>query len=155
MKIAPSFLEQGTKIIDLGTDFRLKNKADWENKYDKKHENWSLVEEAVYEITELHRVEIRKARIIANPGCYSSASILAVAPLVKANNRFRNHHPEIANNIVPCNVVDHRHTYEIEQGLRNLSSGEVTVHFTTSYVPNNPWNTCNLPLLPHPEYYTG
>lgn len=156
MKMAPNLLENGTKIIDLGADFRLKDRKIWEEKYSKKHENWNLVEEAVYGITELHKEDIKNARIIANPGCYSSASILALSPLVKENiidtqhivvdglsgtagvgaePDLPSHHPEIANNIVPYNVVDHRHTYEIEQELQNLSKSHITVHFTTSYVP--------------------
>ena len=156
MKMAPKLLENGTKIIDLGADFRLKDKSIWEEKYGKKHANWSLVEEAVYGITELHKDEIRQARVVANPGCYSSASILALSPLVNASvietqyividglsgtagvgaePDLPSHHPEIANNIVPYNVIDHRHTYEIEQELQNLSTDQVTVHFTTSYVP--------------------
>jgi N-acetyl-gamma-glutamyl-phosphate reductase len=156
MQLAPALLEAGTKIIDLGADFRLKNRSDWENKYGKKHLSWDLVKESVYGITELHREEIKQARLIANPGCYSSASILALAPLVKnalvdtekividglsgttgagAEPETPSHHPEIANNIVPYNVVDHRHTYEIEQELGALSTSRVTVHFTSSYVP--------------------
>jgi N-acetyl-gamma-glutamyl-phosphate reductase len=156
MKLASQLLESGTKIIDLGADFRLKDKIIWEEKYGKRHESWNLVEEAVYGITELHKEEIKKARIIANPGCYSSASILALAPLVKADiidtqhividglsgtagvgaePDLPSHHPEITNNIVPYNVIDHRHTYEIEQELQVISKSKVIVHFTASYVP--------------------
>jgi N-acetyl-gamma-glutamyl-phosphate reductase len=156
MKMAPEILAAGTKIIDLGADFRLKSKKIWEEKYGKTHANWHLVEEAVYGITELHKEEIKKARIIANPGCYASASILALAPLVKsdmvdtehividglsgtagvgAEPDVPSHHPEISNNIVPYNVIDHRHTYEIEQELQLLANSPVVVHFTTSYVP--------------------
>lgn len=156
MKMAQQFLDSGTKIIDLGADFRLKSQNDWEFIYKLKHENWDLVKEAVYGITELYRNDIKKAGIIANPGCYSSASILALAPLIKnqlidnekiiidglsgttgagAEPDIPSHHPEIANNIVPYNVVDHRHTYEIEQELSILGKTKVTVHFTASYVP--------------------
>ncbi|MBN2533729.1 MAG: N-acetyl-gamma-glutamyl-phosphate reductase [Spirochaetales bacterium] len=156
MRMASSLLADGTKIIDLGADFRLKNRDDWERTYGMKHENWDLVAEAVYGITELHRDEIKKARIVANPGCYSSASILGLAPLVKNNiidtehiiidglsgttgagaePDMPSHHPEIANNIVPYNVIDHRHTYEIEQELQNLSDSRAIVHFTSCYVP--------------------
>lgn len=156
MKMASSLLDNGTKIIDLGADFRLKNRKDWEYKYGKKHENWELVEEAVYGITELHRDKIKEARIVANPGCYASAAILGLVPLIKNNiidtehivvdglsgttgigavSDMPSHHPEIANNIVPYNVIDHRHTYEMEQELQNLSIGRVVVHFTSSYVP--------------------
>jgi N-acetyl-gamma-glutamyl-phosphate reductase len=104
----------------------------------------------------LHRDEIKEARIIANPGCYASASILGLAPLIKNNiidtehivvdglsgttgigaePDMPSHHPEIANNIVPYNVIDHRHTYEMEQELQNLSTDHVIIHFTSSYIP--------------------
>ncbi len=103
-----------------------------------------------------HRDEIKKARVIANPGCFSSAAIFGLAPLVNnslidtkkiiidglsgtagagADTDRAIHHPEIGNNIVPYNVVDHRHTYEIEQELSIIGNTDVVVHFTSSYVP--------------------
>ena len=156
MKMAPELVKQGAKIIDLGADFRLKDRTDWERIYGKTHSCWNLSKEAIYGIPELHREEIKKARIIANPGCFSSASILGLAPLVKAGLidterividglsgtagagaklDITMHHPEIGNNLVPYNVVDHRHTYEIEQELGLLSKIKVTIHFTPTYVP--------------------
>jgi N-acetyl-gamma-glutamylphosphate reductase len=83
MDIAAQFLSQGTKVIDFGADFRLKNKEDWERVYGKTHSQWNLVLEAVYGITELHRKEIRSTRLVANPGCFSSSTILALVPLVR------------------------------------------------------------------------
>lgn len=156
MNQARELIEGGTKVIDLGADFRLKSRNIWERVYGKIHANWELAEEAVYGIPELHREEIKKARIIANPGCFSSAAILGLAPLVKnglidtgkiivdglsgtagagAENDRAIHHPEIGNNIVPYNVVDHRHTYEMEQELGLLCDNKITVHFSTAYVP--------------------
>lgn len=182
MQLAQYLLEQDTKVIDLGADFRLKDLADWERVYGKTHACADVVEEAVYGIPELHREAIRQARVIANPGCFASAAILGMAPLVKAglidDGRIvvdglsgtagagaeldtPLHHPEIGNNLVPYNVVDHRHTYEMEQELGLLTAGAgggvgtaveaadratvgdgaaaaagpVTVHFTSSYVP--------------------
>ena len=156
MKMAPDLVKQSTKVIDLGADFRLKNRSEWEQMYGKAHLAWKLVEEAVYGIPELHRDSIKEARIIANPGCFSSAAILGIAPLVKADLidtekvvvdglsgtagagaelDITMHHPEIGNNLVPYNVVDHRHTYEIEQELSALSNSKVTIHFTSTYVP--------------------
>lgn len=156
MEMASELLKNNTKIIDLGADFRLKDIAEWERIYGKKHACDNVVAEAVYGITELHREEIKKARVIANPGCYSSASIFGLAPLIDADLIETDkividglsgtagigaelctpaHHPEISNNLVPYNVVDHRHTYEIEQELGNLTSSKVFVHFTTTYVP--------------------
>ena len=156
MKMATELLDQGTKLIDLGADFRLKNRADWERVYKRQHAAWPVAEEAVYGIPELHREEIPQARVIANPGCYSSATILGLAPLLEAGLidaqkiivdglsgttgagaevDVTTHHPEIGNNLIPYNVVDHRHTYEMEQELGLLSEGPVTVHFTSTYVP--------------------
>lgn len=156
MEVAEKFVESGTKVIDLGSDFRLRDQATWERVYGKKHSHWNLASEAVYGIPELHREEIKKARIIANPGCFSSSVILGLAPLVEeglivtdritvdgisgtvgagADLDITMHHPEIGNNVVAYNVVDHRHTYEMEQELGMLTKEQVSVHFTPCYIP--------------------
>jgi N-acetyl-gamma-glutamyl-phosphate reductase common form len=156
MELAPRWLAAGTKVIDLGADFRLKSRPDYERVYGRPHTAWELAEEAVYGIPELHRDRIRRARLVANPGCYATAAILALAPLVKARLIDRRrivvdglsgtagagaepdvtcYHPEIANNLVLYNVVDHRHTYEMEQELALVGRARVAVHFTTTYVP--------------------
>lgn len=156
MEQARGFLESGTKIIDLGADFRLQNRAVWERIYEKKHSDWEIAEKAVYGIPEFHREKIKEASVIANPGCFSSAAIFGLAPLVRkglietdkiivdglsgtagagAEPDRPIHHPEIGNNLVPYNVVDHRHSYEIEQELGLIADKEVIVHFTPTYVP--------------------
>lgn len=156
MTMTTDLLARNSKIIDLGADFRLKNRADWERVYRKEHLCWPVAAEAVYGIPELHREELKQASVVANPGCYSSAAIFGLAPLVKAGlidtSRIvvdglsgtagagaevdvTTHHPEIGNNLVPYNVVDHRHTYEMEQELGRLSQSPVTIHFTSIYVP--------------------
>jgi len=155
-EICQSFLNNGSKVIDLGADFRLNKKDEWENVYQKTHAKWELSEEAVYGICELHRNEISKARIIANPGCFSSSSILALAPLAServidlekiivdglsgtvgagSDLDLALHHPEITNNILPYNVVNHRHSYEIEQELSLLANNRVIINFSSCYVP--------------------
>lgn len=156
IQVAATFLAQGCKVIDLGAAFRLSDKRIWESVYDQVHSNWSLVKEAVYGVPELHKEAIEAAKLIANPGCFSSAAILGLAPLVKehliderrividglsgtagggAELARPAHHAEIGNNIIPYNVVGHRHTFEMEQELTLLAEKEVTVHFTPSYVP--------------------
>ena len=156
MELVRSFLSRKTKVIDLGADFRLKSLSDWERIYQKKHLCPDVIQDAVYGIPELHRDAIRQTDVVANPGCYASACILGMAPLIKAGlvepERIivdglsgttgagaeldtPSHHPEIANNIVPYNVVEHRHTYEMEQELGLLTTEKVTVHFTPAYVP--------------------
>ncbi|HVM32531.1 MAG TPA: N-acetyl-gamma-glutamyl-phosphate reductase [bacterium] len=156
MEMAPKLIKQGMKVIDLGSDFRLENRAVWEKVYKRKHTSWAQAQKAVYGITELRRDEIRGTSLVANPGCFASAAILGLAPLVENNlvdlgnitvdglsgtagvgaelSRPA-HHAEIGNNLIPYNVVNHRHTYEVEQELSRLSGKKVSVHFTPIYVP--------------------
>ncbi|MDH5359947.1 MAG: N-acetyl-gamma-glutamyl-phosphate reductase [Gammaproteobacteria bacterium] len=150
-------LATGCKVIDLGAAFRLQNRTDWEQVYQQTHGNWSLVEQAVYGINELHQQAITSAQLVANPGCFASAAILALTPLIEAGLiDCRNisitgisgtagagaelsraaHHPEIGNNLIAYNVVNHRHSYEMEQELSAISStGKVRVQFTPVYAP--------------------
>ncbi|MFQ5668447.1 MAG: N-acetyl-gamma-glutamyl-phosphate reductase [Candidatus Binatia bacterium] len=156
MTRAEHYLEQGSKVIDLGSDFRLKDPHLFEQVYHAKHPRWHLVEEAPYGTPELHRQAIRGARLVANPGCFACATILGFAPLVRerwidldrlivdalsgtsgagAEPSVPTHHSEIGNSAFPYNVVDHRHTYEMEQELSGLAGSRVTVHFTPYYAP--------------------
>jgi len=153
---ASRLLDLGCRVIDLGAAYRLNSQSIWEEVYQQQHSNWSLADEAVYGISELHLENIKQARIIANPGCFASSAILGLSPLIKnelvdkksivvnglsgtagmgAGLSRAAHHPEIGNNLVSYNVVDHRHTYEMEQELSNLVDDAVQVHFTPTYVP--------------------
>lgn len=153
---AVRFLEAGCKVIDLGAAFRLSDRDIWESTYNQQHPHWNLVEQAVYGISELHLNEIQQTNLIANPGCFASAAIFGLAPLISSDLIDSNkiivdgisgtagagaelarpaHHPEIGNNLVPYNVVGHRHTYEMEQELSQLSGQEVCIHFTPTYAP--------------------
>ena len=153
---APPWLARGAKVVDIGSDFRLKDRPTFERVYKAEHTCWELVGEAPYGATELHREAIRTARLVANPGCFAYTAILSLAPLVKAGliDRERvvvdgmsgtsgagaepvtpTHHSEIGNGIFPYNVVEHRHTYEIEQELSGVAGAPVTVHFTPYYCP--------------------
>ncbi len=154
--IARRYLDADTKVIDLGSAFRLRDRATWERVYGMTHPSWRLAEQAVYGINELHLEEIARARLIANPGCFSSAAILGLAPAVSrglldaaklsvdglsgtagagAELARAAHHPEIGNNLIAYNAVGHRHTFEMEQELRLLTRSPVHVHFTPVYVP--------------------
>jgi N-acetyl-gamma-glutamyl-phosphate reductase len=153
---ARHFIDSRTKVIDLGSAFRLEDREAWERIYGMKHSDWLLAKQAVYGINELHYAEIAEAEIVANPGCFSSAAILGFTPLVAnglvdteklsvdglsgtagvgAELSRAAHHPEIGNNLVPYNAVGHRHTYEMEQELGRLVESPVCVHFTPIYVP--------------------
>ena len=156
MEVAARFLKAGARVIDLGAAFRLQDRAMWERVYGQEHTTWSLVHEAVYGIPELHAERIRTTRLVANPGCFASAAILGLAPLLKAGlvethrlvvdglsgtigagAEFSRaiHHPEIGGNVMLYNVVGHRHTYEMEQELTGIAHRLVRVHFTPCYVP--------------------
>lgn len=153
---AGRFLDQGAKVIDLGSDFRLKQRDIFETVYKATHTCWELVGEALYGLTELRHEEISKARLIANPGCFATAAILGLAPLVSeklidldhivvdgmsgtsgagAQPETPTQHAEIGNSIFAYNVTDHRHTYEAEQELSELAGEKITIHFTPFYAP--------------------
>jgi N-acetyl-gamma-glutamyl-phosphate reductase len=154
MTRADRYLARGSKVIDLGSDFRLKDPRLFEQVYKVKHTQWNLVEEAPYGVTELRRAAIQTARLVANPGCFAYATILGLAPLVKekwvhldrlvvdglsgtsgagADPSVATHHSEIGNSTFPYNVVDHRHTYEMEQELSAVAGAPVCIHFTPYY----------------------
>lgn len=143
-----------TKIIDLGADFRLKDASVYEKWYGVNHFSKELLPEAVYGLSELNFEQIKDAKLLANPGCYATCSILTLAPLVKNGlvvpddiiidaksgvsgaGRALNlgvHYCECSESIKPYKVASHRHTPEIEQALSN---GAV-VNFTPHLVPMN------------------
>lgn len=151
MNLVPQLLERGVKVIDMSADYRLKNPNDYGRWYGWNHTHPELLKEAVYGCPELHRQEIKDAQLIACPGCMSTATILGLAPLVKAGviekNRIvadvkigssgsgrkptvASHHPERAGGVRPYKVTDHRHVAEVEQELNLLTDEKVTVSFT-------------------------
>jgi N-acetyl-gamma-glutamyl-phosphate reductase common form len=156
IEAAAKFSELRCRVIDLGAAFRLRDRKTWEEVYGQEHSQWQLVEQAVYGIPELHREAIRDARLVANPGCFSSAVILGLAPLLReglvdpqrivvdglsgtagvgAELSRAAHHPEIGANLIPYNAIAHRHTFEMEQELGLVAGRTVCVHFTPTYVP--------------------
>ena len=153
---ARRYLDTRARVVDLGSAFRLRDRDTWERVYGMTHPSWSLAEQAVYGVSELHLEEIAQARLVANPGCFSSAAILGLAPVVAgglvdteklsvdglsgtagagAELARAAHHPEIGNNLVAYNAVGHRHTFEMEQELSALTPSTVHVHFAPVYVP--------------------
>jgi N-acetyl-gamma-glutamyl-phosphate reductase len=137
-----------TKIIDLSADFRLKNAKTYEEVYKVKHAAPELIPEAVYGLPELHRGGIKKARIVANPGCLATGAILALWPLVKnyhvdklivdsktgisgAGKKAseKTHFCKVSENLIPYKVSGHRHIAEMEQELGK------DIYFTPHIVP--------------------
>lgn len=154
MQVVPSLLAAGKKVIDFGADYRLQNVAVYEKWYKVVHQSPDT--KAVYGLPELHREQIVGANLIANPGCYTTASILAIAPLLKSGLVETNsiivdaksgisgagrglglgyHYPEAAENIKAYNIGGHRHTPEIEQELSIVSGEEITISFTPHLIP--------------------
>jgi N-acetyl-gamma-glutamyl-phosphate reductase len=138
-ELVPPLLERGVKVIDLGADFRLRDAAEYKQWYKLEHGAPELLNEAVYGLPEWHREAIKGARLIANPGCYPTASSLALAPFAaaqviearsiivdaasgtsgagRASFGIGMHHPEVHDDFKAYNVGAHRHTPEIEQML--------------------------------------
>ncbi|MHC1631934.1 MAG: N-acetyl-gamma-glutamyl-phosphate reductase [Methanotrichaceae archaeon] len=148
MDWVPDLLDAGAKVVDLSADYRLPQKV-FEETYNMKHKAFI---KAIFGLPELHP-EVKDADLVANPGCYPTGAILAVAPLVKAGLAERvifdsksgvsgagisptetSHYPNIAENVKGYNLTAHRHVPEIKQELGNLSSG-VKVSFTPHVVP--------------------
>ncbi len=153
-------VKAGRLVVDLSADYRLKSVAAYEKWYHTPHAYPHLIEEAVYGLPELHRAAIAKAKLVASPGCYPTAAVLQLAPLV-ANGLVQSdmividaksgvsgagrspalpyHFPEAHESLEPYKIGQHRHIPEIEQelsGLMNQASG-VTVTFTPHLVPMN------------------
>ncbi|KNZ42711.1 N-acetyl-gamma-glutamyl-phosphate reductase [Acetobacterium bakii] len=147
-----------TKIVDLGADFRLKDVSVYEDWYKTEHFNKSLLKEAVYGLCELHRNDIKKARLISNPGCYTTCSILSLAPLIKNNLIDENSiiidaksgvtgagrgtvldvmYSECNETVKAYKIGEHRHTPEIEQELHLFNGGDFKLLFTPHLVPMN------------------
>jgi N-acetyl-gamma-glutamyl-phosphate/LysW-gamma-L-alpha-aminoadipyl-6-phosphate reductase len=155
VNLVPKLLEMGLKVIDMSADFRLKNPDDYVKWYGWKHAHPEFLKEAVYGLTELHREEIKNARLIACPGCMAIATILGLAPMVKAEviekdrivvdakigssgggsaPSVASHHPERFGGVRPYKPVGHRHIAEIEQELNLLTNEPVTISFSTHAV---------------------
>lgn len=156
--IAKQALSRGIKVIDLGADFRLESPDCYKSWYGIEHPCTDLIDESVYGLCELNREKITDSNLIANPGCYPTASILAIAPLLKHNiidpssliidaksgvsgaGRSANIgglYCECNESIKAYSVGTHRHTPEIEQELSKIAGTNITLSFTPHLVPMN------------------
>lgn len=146
------------KVIDLCADFRLHDKAVYEKWYKTEHRGEDLLPEAVYGLPEIHRSEIAVARLVANPGCYTTCSILTLYPLLKnglietgmividaasgvtgagRGEKVTSLFCEVDETMKAYGVTTHRHTPEIEQELSIAAGFPVLVQFTPHLVPMN------------------
>lgn len=146
------------KIIDLSADFRIKDVKTYEKWYGIEHKSPQFIEEAVYGLCEVNREDIKGARLIANPGCYTTCSILTAYPLAKEGlidmdtliidaksgtsgagrgAKVPNLYCEVNESIKAYGVATHRHTPEIEDQLGYACGQEVLINFTPHLVPMN------------------
>lgn len=149
---------QKTKVIDLSADFRIKDVRVYEEWYKIEHKSPQFIEEAVYGLCEINREKVKDARLVANPGCYTTCSILTAYPLVKEgmidadsliidaksgtsgagrSAKLSNLFCEVNENMKAYGVASHRHTPEIEEQLGYAAGKDIMVSFTPHLVPMN------------------
>ncbi|MFO8009430.1 MAG: N-acetyl-gamma-glutamyl-phosphate reductase [Dehalococcoidia bacterium] len=148
-------LERDIKVIDISADFRLKDLDVYREWYGVEHPVPELIDEAVYGLTELYRKDIAGARLIANPGCYPTSAILALAPALKEaliepdiiidsksgvsgagrTLKLTTHFCEANENLSAYALGGHRHMPEIRQELQNIAENEISLTFLPHLVP--------------------
>jgi N-acetyl-gamma-glutamyl-phosphate reductase len=154
--VVPSLLKQGIKVIDASADFRLKNAGEYPKWYGFTHPSPKLLREAVFGLPELHQNEIASASLVANPGCYSTGAILALAPIIKEGLIYPDivvdsksgisgagrtlslttHYSEVNEDVCAYSLEGHRHLPEIEQELKALNpSFSPSITFVPHLVP--------------------
>ncbi len=151
VNLVPKLLEAGLKVIDMSADFRLKNPADYPIWYGWTHAHPEMLKDAAYGLPELHREEIKNAKLAACPGCMATSAILGLAPIVKAGlvdkdkivvdlkvgssgggskPSIASHHPERFSGVRPYKSVGHRHIAEVEQELSLLTGEPIKISFS-------------------------
>ncbi|TDF93477.1 N-acetyl-gamma-glutamyl-phosphate reductase [Paenibacillus piri] len=156
VELAPKLIDAGLKVIDISGDFRLKSGDVYEKWYKHKPADPAYVAKAVYGLSEVFADEVRGAELISNPGCFPTATLLGLIPLVNSGwaelssiiidsksgvsgagrgLSLSSHYSEINENFLAYKVNKHQHTPEIEQTLSRVAGEDVTVTFTTHLVP--------------------
>jgi N-acetyl-gamma-glutamyl-phosphate reductase len=155
-KLVPQLLENGSKCIDLSGDFRLRSSAEYESWYKHSPADDNYLKQATYGLSEMYAEKIKTSNLIANPGCYPTASTLGLLPIVKTKLAnydsiiidaksgvsgagrglsLTSHYAEINENIRAYKLGAHQHIPEIEQVLSDESGRPITITFTTHLVP--------------------
>jgi N-acetyl-gamma-glutamyl-phosphate reductase len=156
MESVPGFLAAGMKVVDLSADYRLRNPADYQQWYQHEHTDRKNLADAVYGLPEFYRGRIRSARLVANPGCYPTASILGIAPFIKRGlvepddlivsaasgvsgagrePKAEHHFPERNETFEAYNVGTHRHAIETRRTLEDLAGQPLNLIFVPHLVP--------------------
>lgn len=158
MEMAAALLDKGVKVVDLSADFRLRDVQTFRQWYKSEHTQTAYLKEAAYGLPELYAGAVAKARLVANPGCYPTASILALAPALRhgfveadgivvdaksgATGAGRTANVsglfcEVADTFRAYNLTKHRHTPEIEQELSLIAGREIVISFNAHLLPVN------------------
>jgi N-acetyl-gamma-glutamyl-phosphate reductase len=162
-------IDKGVKVVDISADFRLKDRALYQQWYGFKHPSPQLLNKAVYGLPELHRAKIASARLVANPGCYPTGAILALAPAVKAkligpdividsksglsgsgrSLSLDSHYAEANEDTSAYALEGHRHMPEIVQELMRLNPKRPSIAFVPHLVrmTRGIVSTCSAPLV--------
>lgn len=155
LELVPKLLQKGKKVIDLSGAYRLKDPSLYPPYYQFEHTHPEYLKDAVYGLSEVYKEDIKGAKLVANPGCYPTAVLLGVYPLLKEGIRFESlivdalsgvsgagrktsqkfHYPEMEANAFAYSVDKHRHTPEMEEKIRELSGMDVKVRFTPQVIP--------------------
>ena len=156
MSLVPDISDQGLRIVDFSADYRLREEEVYNKWYQTNHTDTFRLSHSVYGLPERYRESIRSAQLVANPGCYPTGAILALAPLVKehivdkttiiidsksgisgAGSKPKDitHYSNRESNTVTYGLPAHRHTPEIEQELRVISGADIVVTFAPHLVP--------------------
>ncbi|OQZ02110.1 MAG: N-acetyl-gamma-glutamyl-phosphate reductase [Candidatus Brocadia sp. UTAMX1] len=176
MQYVPLFIQKGIKVIDFSADYRFRDKALYERWYKTQHADSKGIETAVYGLPELFREEIKSTALIGNPGCYTTATILALAPLLTKGLVFPDdiivdaksgvsgrgrepredtHYCECNENIEAYSVGGHRHSPEIEHILSIKTKQKVSIQFVPHLVPMNRGILCTVYVKPKHGITTG
>jgi N-acetyl-gamma-glutamyl-phosphate reductase len=158
MNITPRIYRQDVRIIDLSADFRLHSRDVYSHWYGVEHSAPELLGRSVYGLPELNRDAVKESRFVANPGCYPTAALLGVAPLLAdpivdlngividgksgvsgagKNPKFHLHFPEANEALMAYKVGEHQHTPEIEQEMGRMAGRQMHINFTTHLIPMN------------------
>lgn len=172
-EFAGPLLEAGCKVIDLSADFRLKSHAVYKEFYGHEHPAPALLEKSVYGLPEIYRKEIKKAALIASPGCYPTSILLPVLPLLKAGLvkssgiiadslsgvSGAGRKAEVDYLFVECNesvrpygIPKHRHLSEIEEQLTSAAGSAVVLQFSPHLIPVNRGILTTLYLAPEKHF---
>ncbi|HEV2428572.1 MAG TPA: N-acetyl-gamma-glutamyl-phosphate reductase [Thermoplasmata archaeon] len=156
MQVVPSLLERGIRVVDLGPDYRMRDPSEYARVYRRPHADPTHLAEAIYGLPELFRDQLTHARLVANPGCYPTAALLAIAPLLAAraiegpividaksgtsgsghDPTPSAHHPEAALTVWPYGTPEHRHLPEMRSVIARLGDGPIPpIVFVPHLVP--------------------